>query len=149
MKSAKTIKSAMSVIAMLSAGSAIATPQVTVTFTNNAAELAAYQPGSSRNETTTYSNASPKPSNVPPGASESYTIRATGSSPITYGMVTYRSGSKSCQFTTSYLMNSTPGGVRAPKWNKNAVASGGARCDISITAVNYSNHDWSVNLIMR
>jgi hypothetical protein len=149
MKSAKTIKSAMSVVAMLSAGSAIATPQVTVTFTNNAAELAAYQPGSSRNETTTYSNASPKPSNVPPGASESYTIRATGSSPITYGMVTYRSGSKSCQFTTSYLMNSTPGGVRTPKWNKSAVASGGARCDISITAVNYSNHDWSVNLIMR
>ena len=149
MRNAKTIKSAMTVVAMLSAGSAIATPQVTVSFTNNTTEFATYQTGSSRNETTTYSNASPKPSNVPPGASESYTVHATGSSPITYGMVTYRSGSKSCQFTTSYLMNSTPGGVRTPKWNKNAVASGGARCDISITAVNYSNHDWSVNLIMR
>lgn len=149
MKSAKTIKSAMSVVAMLSAGSAIATPQVTVSFTNNTTEVATYQSGSSRNELTTYSNASPKPSNVESGGTRSYIVSATGSSPITYAMVTYKSGGKSCQFTTSYLMNSTPGGVRTPKWNKNAVASGGARCDISITTVNYSNHDWSVNLIMR
>lgn len=149
MKNVKTIKCSMVAVAMLSSGAALATPQVTVNFTNNTAEPVVYQPGSSRNETTTYSNASPKPSSVLAGGSESYTVRATGGSPITYAMVTYRSGSKSCRFTTSYLMSSTPGGIKTPKWNKSAVANGGARCDISITSVNYSSHDWSVNLIMR
>lgn len=149
MKSVKPIKCSIAAVAMLNVGVAVATPQVAVNFINNTAEPVVYQPGSSRNEATTYSNASPKPSNVPAGGTESYIVRATGSSPITYAMVTYKSGSKSCRFTTSYLMNATPGGVRTPKWNKSAVASGGARCDISITSVNYSSHDWSVNLIMR
>lgn len=138
MKSVKTIKYAVVLTGMLGAGAANAGAQVTVSFTNNTAEVATYQPGSSRNELTTYSNATPKPSNVESGGSRSYIVGATGSSPITYAMVTYKSGSKTCQFTTSYLINSTPGGLRTPKWNKNAVASGGARCDISITAVNYS-----------
>lgn len=149
MKNIKAINCCMVTVAMLNVGVAVAAPQVSVNFTNNTAEPVTYQIGSSRNETTTYSNASPKPSNVPAGGSESYIVRTTGSSPITYAMVTYTSGSKSCRFTTSYLMNSTPGGVRTPKWNKSAVASGGARCDISIASVNYSSHDWSVNLIMR
>lgn len=149
MKKVKTIKYALAATAMSCAGVVFAAPQVSVNFINNTTEVATYQPGSSRNETTTYSNASPKPSSVPPSGSEGFIVRATGSAPITYAMVTYKSGSKSCRFTTSYLMNSTTGGVRTPKWNKSAVASGGARCDISITSVNYSNHDWNVTLIMR
>lgn len=149
MNSVGKVKYALATFAMLGAGVATAAPQVTVSFTNNTAEVATYQPGSSRNETTTYSNASPKPSDVESGSSRSYIVSATASSPITYAMVTYTSGSKSCRFTTSYLTNSTPGGVRTPKWNKSAVASGGARCDIRITSVDYSNHNWSVNLIMR
>lgn len=149
MKNVKKVKYAMATVALLCSGMAAAAPQVTVSFTNNAAEVATYQAGSSRNETTTYLNATPKPSSVETGGSQSYIVSSVNASPITYATVTYTSGSKSCRFTTSYLMNSTPGGVRTPKWNKSAVASGGARCDINITSVNYANHDWSVSLIMR
>lgn len=149
MKNVKKVKYVMATVALLGSGMAAAAPQVTVSFTNNTAEVAIYQAGSSRNEITTYSNATPKPSSVETGGSQSYIVSSVGASPITYATVTYKSGSKSCRFTTSYLMNSTPGGVRTPKWNKSAVAGGGARCDINITSVNYGNHDWSVSLIMR
>jgi hypothetical protein len=137
------------VVAVSTVSVAKAGPQVTVNFKNNSGEVALYVRGSSRNETTTYGNSSPSPRAVDAGGQHSYVVRATGSSPITYATVKYQAGSKVCQFTTSYLMNSTPGGLRTPKWNKSAVASGGARCDISIATVNYSSHDWAVTLTMR
>jgi hypothetical protein len=53
MNSVEKVKYALATFAMLGAGVATAAPQVTVSFTNNTAEVATYQPGSSRNETTT------------------------------------------------------------------------------------------------
>lgn len=126
-----------------------AAPKVIVNFKNNTADDAMYVRGNSRNEVTTYLNASPKPGKVVAGSSSSFTVSANGTSPITYASVRYQAGVKSCQFTTSYLMNSTPGGVRTPKWNRSAIASGGAKCDVSVTSVNYSSHDWIVSFIMR
>jgi hypothetical protein len=120
-----------------------------VNFKNNTADDAMYVRGNSRNDVATYLNASPKPGKVVAGSSSSFTVSANGTSPITYATVRYQAGVKSCQFTTSYLMNSTLGGVRTPKWNKSAIASGGAKCDVSVTSVNYSNHDWIVSFIMR
>ena len=149
MKKFKRASCLLGAAALLSVGFASATPQVTVNFKNNTPQDAVYVPGSSRNESTTYANASPKPAAVRAGMGESYIVRATGSSPITYAMVTYKSGTRSCRFTTRYLMNVSLGGVRTPKWNKSAVSSGGAKCDITITSVNYSTHDWNVDLIMR
>jgi hypothetical protein len=126
-----------------------AAPKVIVNFKNNTADDATYMRGNSRNDVATYLNASPKPGKVVAGSSSSFTVSANGTSPITYATVRYQAGVKSCQFTTSYLMNSTPGGVRTPKWNRSAIASGGAKCDVSVTSVNYSNHDWIVSFIMR
>jgi len=134
----------MSTISVANAG-----PQVTVNFINKTRDAAAYINGGSRNETSTYANASPKPGDVRSGGTDSYIVRPNGASPITYATVRYQAGSKSCQFTTSYMMNSTPGGVRTPKWNKSALSGGGAECNVSITSVNYSNHDWVVDFSMR
>jgi hypothetical protein len=137
----------VAVVSVFTVGLASAGPRVTVNFTNNTSDDAVYMSGSSSNETTTYANASPKPGNVPAGRSDSFVV--TTNSAISYAMVRYQAGSKSCQFTTSYLMSSTTGGVRTPKWNKNAIATGGARCDVRITSVNYFNHDWVVSFTMR
>jgi hypothetical protein len=126
-----------------------AAPKVIVNFKNNTADDATYMRGNSRNDVATYLNASPKPGKVVAGGSSSFTVNSNGTSPITYATVRYQAGVKSCQFTTSDLMNSTPGGVRTPKWNRSAIASGGAKCDVSVTSVNYSNHDWIVSFIMR
>lgn len=135
--------------ALATIGVANAGPQVIVNFKNDTDEDALYARGSGRNEVATYLNAIPKPDKVVKGGSSSFTVGANGSSPITYATVRYQAGVKTCQFTTSYLMSSTPGGVRTPKWNRSAVASGGARCDVSVTSVNYSSHDWVVSFTMR
>jgi hypothetical protein len=134
---------------LATAGVVSAAPKVTVNFQNNTAEDADYIRGGHSNELTTYLNALPKPNKVVAGGFSSFTVGANGSSPITYATVRYQAGIKSCQFTTSYLMSSTPGGLRTPKWNRSAVSSGGAKCDVSVTSVNYSNHDWVVSFTMR
>ena len=135
--------------ALATIGVANAGPQVTVNFKNETNENATYVRGSSSNESTTYSNASPKPGAVAAGTSTSFNVRPSGASPISYATVRYQAGFKTCQFTTSYMMNSTPGGVRTPKWNRSAVSGGGARCDVTLTSVNYSNHNWVVSFVMR
>jgi hypothetical protein len=135
--------------AMGAMGCANAAPQVTVNFFNNTGDNAAYVRGNNKNETTTYLNASPSPSEVAGGAFSTFVVRGTTSSPIVYATVRYQAGVKSCQFTTSYLMNTSRGGVRAPKWNRSAVAGGGAKCEAVVTSVNFSSHDWVVNFSMR
>lgn len=126
-----------------------AAPKVVVNFKNNTADDALYVRDNSRNDVATYLNASPKPGKVVAGGSSSFTVSANGTSPITYATVRYQAGVKSCQFTTSYLMSTTLGGVPMPKWNRSAIASGGAICDVNVTSVNYSNHDWNVSFVMR
>lgn len=149
MKSINKAKRLLACSLLAGTGLVNAAPQVTVNFKNNTGDDAVYTRGSSSNELATYENASPKPANVVAGGSYGFNVRPQGPSPITYATVRYQAGFKSCQFTTSYLMTSTPGGVRAPKWNKSAISGGGARCEVSVTSVNYSNHDWVVSFNMR
>ena len=149
MKSKNKVNAVLLFSTLVTVGTVSAGPQVTVNFKNETDENAVYVRGSSSNEQTTYSNASPKPDAVAAGASTSFNVRPSGASPISYATVRYQAGFKTCQFTTSYLMSSTPGGIRTPKWNRSAVSGGGARCDVTVTSVNYSNHNWVVNFIMR
>jgi hypothetical protein len=149
MKAVDKSKWATVFFALGTVGCANAAPQVTVNFFNNTGDNAAYVRGSTKNETTTYLNASPSPSEVAAGAFSTFVVRGTTSSPIVYATVRYQAGVKSCQFTTSYLMNTSRGGVRAPKWNRSAVAGGGAKCEAVVTFVNFSSHDWVVNFSMR
>lgn len=141
MKSKNIVNAVLLFSTLATVGVVSAGPQVTVNFKNETDENAVYVRGSSSNELTTYSNASPKPDAVAAGASTSFSVRPNGASPISYATVRYQAGLKTCQFTTSYLMSSTPGGVRTPKWNRSAVSGGGARCDVTVTSVNYSNHN--------
>lgn len=148
MKLCNKLKWVTFVGAIAVSGMAWAGPEVRVTFKNNGSEEARYSAIGS-NGTMTYANAGPKPtSEVQPGSYNYYGVRSSVSPDMGYAVVDYRMGSKTCRFSTTYTRAFTHG-VRTPKWNKSAVAGGGARCDVRITSVDYSNHDWAVEFTMQ
>jgi len=123
-------------------------PAVDVTFKNNGVETVFYH-AVGANGTSTQLNAEPRPSSeVEAGAVSRYTVQSNISPDANYAVVTYRAGSKTCKFTTTYLKG-FQSGVRVPKWNKSATAEGGARCEVKITTVNYATHAWAVEFTMR
>jgi len=123
-------------------------PAVNVTFKNNGTAVAIYS-AVGPNGAGTKVNASPTPDGqVEAGKSNIFTVKSNLSPDVNYAVARYQIGSKACQFTTTYL-KSRVNGVELPKWNKSAVASGGARCDVKITAVNFSTHAWSVEFAMK
>ena len=132
----------------VTAGVAQAGPAVDVTFKNNSAEkVTSHAEG--QNGLSTQMNARPRPvAEVEAGAMSHYRVQSNISPDANYAVVTYRAGSKVCNFTTTYL-NGFQNGVRVPKWNKNATAEGGARCEVKITTVNYATHAWAVEFMMR
>lgn len=148
MKLCNKLKGFTVVGAIAASGMALAGPEVRVTFKNNGDEKAYYSAVGS-NGTMTYTNARPKPTtSVAPGSHDTYGVRSSVSPDMGYAVVDYRLGSKTCRFSTTYT-RSFANGVRTPKWNKSAVAGGGARCDVRITSVDYSSHNWSVEFTMR
>jgi hypothetical protein len=148
MKLCNKLKWAACTGAVLACGIAWAGPQVNVTFKNNGSERAYYSAVGS-NGTMTYTNASPKPdSEVEPSSQSVYGVRSSVSPDMGYAVVDYRMGSKTCRFSSTYTKAFT-NGVRTPKWNKSAVAGGGARCDVRITSVDYASHNWSVEFTMQ
>jgi hypothetical protein len=85
------------------------------------------------NETSTYTNASPKPkteveagNEVEAGKSDSYKVQSNISPDANYAIVRYSIGSKTCVFNTNYVNTLNASGVKVPKWDKSATASGGA-----------------------
>ncbi|MGV8860995.1 MAG: hypothetical protein ACOH2O_12625 [Pseudomonas sp.] len=123
-------------------------PAVSVTFKNNGTAAAIYS-AVGKNGAGTKANASPTPEGqVEAGKLNTFTVQSNRSPDVNYAVLHYQMGSKVCQFTTTYL-KSRVRGVELPKWNKNAVASGGARCDVKITAVNFSTHAWAVEFTMK
>lgn len=126
-------------------GAAHAGPEASITFKNNSASAAVYNPVSI--SAFTYAHANPKPpAEVSAGAADFFKVR--GPTPdLTSVIFQYKIGNKVCKFKTSYFK--LPGANGTPRWNKSAEAVGGARCDVKVTAVNYSNHNWAVEFTMR
>jgi hypothetical protein len=126
-------------------GVALAGPEATVTFKNNSDQAAIYDPVSI--SAYTYAHANPKPpDNVAALSTDFFRVQ----SPIpdlTQVIFQYKIGRKVCRFKTSYVK--LPGLNGRPKWNKSVEESGGARCDVKVTAINYSNHNWAVEFTMR
>jgi len=126
----------------------MAGPEVTVIFKNNSDAEATYNAVGS-NAISTRMNASPKPLvKVKAGESNVYTVQSRISPDVNYASVRYEIGRKVCQFTTSYV-NTRVRGVTSPKWNKSAVGSGGAYCDVRVTSVNPASRAWAVEFTMR
>ncbi|MBX8516287.1 hypothetical protein K5D69_16455 [Pseudomonas cichorii] len=148
MKSLKVIKRAVAVAAFIAAGMAQAGPSVTVVFKNSGSSTAVYRPvGSNEGLTRSFAETAPKDS-VSAGDVDSYVVKGRLSPDASHAFVRYRAGVKECKFKSTYIMAHTRG-VRAPKWIKEAVASGGARCDARIVSVNSSTHEWTVEFVMR
>lgn len=126
-------------------GVALAGPEAAVTFKNNSDQTATYDSVSI--SAYTYAHANPKPPElVEPGFSKLFRVK--GPTPdVTSVIFQYKIGRKVCRFKTSYLK--LPGRNGAPRWNKSVEETGGARCDVKITAVNQSNHNWAVEFTMR
>jgi hypothetical protein len=124
-------------------------PSVHVTFKNQGAAEAVYTV-SGRNEVGTNANASPRPDiKVGAGRTDSYKVQSNLSLDANYAVVRYQMGSKVCQFSTTFVNAFIRSGVKVPKWNKSAVASGGAVCTATITATNFSTYAWSVEFTMK
>ncbi|GFM76491.1 MULTISPECIES: hypothetical protein [Pseudomonas] len=148
MRGLKVIKRVVAVAAFIAAGMAQAGPSVTVVFKNSGSSPAVYSPIDS-NEGLTRSFARSAPLNsVSAGATDKYVVQGRLSPDASHAFVRYRAGVKECKFKSTYIMAHTRG-VRAPKWIKEAVASGGARCDARIVSVNSSTHEWTVEFVMR
>jgi hypothetical protein len=135
-----------SLIGVATSGVAYAGPEVTITVKNNSEFAANYDAVSS--SAYTYGQANPKPPvQIAPGSSDFFKVKGAVSPDLTAAIFQYKIGNKICKFKTSYFK--TPGRNGTPKWSKSAEEVGGARCDVRVTAVNYSNHNWAVEFTMR
>ncbi|QND83066.1 Uncharacterized protein ChrSV_0838 [Chromobacterium vaccinii] len=140
----------------LSSSIALAGPTVTVTFKNQGKPDVQYQV-IGKNEIETQANASPKPvSVVPAGRSDTYYIASPLSPDVNYAFVRYTDGARQCEFRTTFVNVSKPGGLlnngvipKMPQWNKTATGSGGAFCNAEITYYNMATLEWSVEFTMR
>lgn len=138
----------LALVLAMASGVVQAGPSVDVTFKNNGAESAFYH-AEGRNGMSTQMNASPRPlTEIKAGNFAQYTVQSNVSPDTNYAVVMYRMGGKVCKFSTTYFKN-FQGGVRVPKWTKNAIAEGGARCEVKITSVNFSTNAWAVEFSMR
>ncbi|GFM80857.1 hypothetical protein PSCICN_15490 [Pseudomonas cichorii] len=148
MKTLKGIKRIVAVAAFIAAGMAQAGPSVTVVFKNSGSSPAVYSPvGSNEAMTRSFAETAPNAS-VSVGGTDTYVVKGRLSPDASHAFVRYRAGIKECKFKSTYIMAHTRG-VRAPKWIKEAVATGGARCDARIVSVNSSTHEWTVEFVMR
>ena len=140
--------SACAVLA-ISTGSALAGPEVRITFKNLGNNAATYAPQDS-NQFATKNNASPTPSEkVAVDAADAYTVQSQISPLVNYAHVRYVMGTKSCEFQTSFVSTLGFAGARIPKWNHSATPSGGANCTIRSTGTRLSDYSWSVEMTMR
>lgn len=129
--------------------SAIAGPDVKVTFKNFGDAVAAYSPRDN-NELMTRLNSKPSPkTEVDKGDTDSFDVKGRASPYVSYAIMRYVMGSKVCVFSSTFA--GTPGfaGAIIPKWNHTVAPSGGARCNIRSTGVNLSNYSWSVEITMQ
>lgn len=126
-------------------GVAFAGPEASIIFKNNSDIRADYDSVSI--SAFTYAHSNPKPPlNVPAGSTGFFRVR--GPTPdVTPVIFQYKIGRKVCRFKTSYLK--LPGRNGVPRWKKSVEESGGARCDVKITAINQSNHNWAVEFTMK
>ncbi|MBI6851779.1 hypothetical protein YA0002_03290 [Pseudomonas cichorii] len=148
MKTLKSIKRVVAVVALVAAGAVQAGPQVTVIFKNSGSVPAVYSPVDS-NEALTKTFAKTVPlDSVSAGVTDTYVVQGRLSPDASHAFVRYKAGNKVCKFKSTYIMAHTRG-VRVPKWIKDAVASGGARCDARIVSVNSTTHEWTVEFVMR
>ncbi|MCF5722226.1 hypothetical protein [Pseudomonas syringae] len=139
----------VSAVLAITTGSALAGPEVRVTFKNIGDKAATYAPLDS-NQFTTKNNASPTPSEkVAVNAADAYTVQSQTSPLVNYASVRYVMGNKSCEFLTSFVSTLGFAGTRIPKWNHSATPSGGATCTIRSTGTRLSDYSWSVEMTMR
>ncbi|ATO35617.1 hypothetical protein [Dickeya dianthicola] len=145
----------MAAVMMSAAGAAYAGPAVSITFKNLGDEIATYKP-ITNNEISTNAIANPKPTTqVAAKNSITYTVQNTISPDANAAVVRYTIGGKTCVFSTTFINTIIPGGaftgkiLKAPKWTKNAEASGGAVCNATITSQNFSTYAWNVEFTMK
>lgn len=144
MKVSKALSFA-SLLVAATTGAAFAGPEVTITLKNNSGGTAEYDVVGSNPYT--YGQADPKPPvRIGAGATEFFKIK--GHTPdVTVAIFQYKMGDKVCRFKTSYIK--LPGRSGGPKWTKSADATGGARCEVKVTALSQSTHNWSVLFTMN
>lgn len=139
----------VSAVLAITTGSALAGPEVRVTFKNLGNDAAIYSPQDS-NQFATQNNASPTPSKkVEADATDFYTVQSLISPLVNYAHVRYVMGNKSCEFLTSFVSTLGFAGATIPKWNHSATPSGGATCTIRSTGIRFSDYSWSVEMTMR
>ena len=152
MKMLKPLVALLTSATLFAASAAYAGPAVTVTFKHlgAAGSTTATYSTTNSNETSTYTNASPKPkTEVEAGKSDSYKVQSNISPDANYAIVRYSIGSKTCVFNTNYVNTLNASGVKVPKWNKSATASGGAICNATITSTNISTRAWEAEFTMK
>lgn len=133
----------------ITTGSALAGPEVRITFKNLGNNVAIYSPQNS-NQFATKNNASPTPSEkVEANATDVYTVQSQVSPLVNYAHMRYVMGNKSCEFLTSFVSTLGFGGAKIPKWNYSATPVGGATCTIRSTGTRLSDYSWSVEMTMR
>lgn len=149
------LSAALAATTMLAAGAAFAGPPVTVTFKNLGTQPATYTIVT-HNEFSTNASASPRPQAiVKPQGYNKYTVQNIISPDANTATVRYTIGSKTCVFGTTFINQISggallPGGpTKIPKWNKTAIASGGAVCTATIKSQNFSNYSWAVEFTMK
>jgi len=148
MKMRKPVAALLASVALSAAGIAYAGPPVTVIFKNRSSDTATLSIERS-GEIFTYANASPKPvDTVLPGGTNTYLVQGPISPDVTVAHVSYKIGSGTCEFSTSYMNTSGLWGD-TPKWNKSAHPSSRARCTATVTSVNPTTHAWTVEFTIR
>lgn len=151
----ENIFAALAVTSLFAAGAAHAGPQVTVTVKNLGTAPAKYSIAGSGGAITTAS-AVPTPENVIPAKGyDKFVVRGDLSPDITTVFLRYSIAGKTCEFRTSMINTIVPGGlltgtlVKVPKWDKGAVASGGATCTATLSALNLSNYSWNAEFTIK
>lgn len=151
----KNLFAALAVTSLFAAGAAHAGPPVTITVKNLGTAPATYSVIGS-GEALTNAGASPTPAKtINPRESANFVVVGQLSPDITTAFVRYSIGGKTCVFRTSMINTIVPGGLitgtvlKAPKWDKGAVASGGATCTATISALNLSNYSWNAEFTIK
>lgn len=150
MKFNNSLISSFVAVSLLASGAAIAGPKFNVTFKHMGSSSsgdAVFSPTTGA-EIFSKAYASPAPKEtIKPGMADTYAISSPVNN-ISSMHLRYKIGNKGCLFDIAYTAKIVLGKT-IPKWTKNATQSNGATCNMTVTGVDMSTFDTTVELTMR
>ncbi|MFP1842810.1 hypothetical protein [Lonsdalea quercina] len=137
------------------AGAAFAGPPVTVTFKNLGTQEATFKMVTT-NEFSSYGNSTPKPkTTVLPQSTDIFIVQSKIIADANAAIIRYTMGSKTCEFSTTFLNQFIGGGLipgarsKVPKWSKNAISSNGAICTATLKYQSVIDFSWAAEFTMK